>query len=99
MLGPLPFGWVSFPPPPRSGFAIRVPTPPKLKPLDTLEEARPRVEPNLAASKRSLTAESCASNLLEVDVSYLVENMKVGNYYLPLISIRQLFLTVVEQSF
>ena len=52
------------PPPPRNGFAIRDPALLKLKPpLGAVGEAKPRVEPTLAASSRSLTAVSCASNL------------------------------------
>jgi len=62
-LGPPPLRDCS-PPPPRRGFAIREPAPPKLKPPDAVDEVdRPRVEPSLAASSRSLTAEICASNL------------------------------------
>ena len=57
----------SKPPPPRRGFAIRDPAPPKLSPRglgsDVDEEERPLVEPDLAASRRSLTAVSWASNL------------------------------------
>ena len=49
------------PPPPRSGFAIR--EPPKLKPPLPSILGRPLVEPCFAASSRSLTAVSCASNL------------------------------------
>ena len=62
----------SFPPPPRKGFAIRDPAPPKLKPeLEGLEvEETLRVE-TLAASRRSLTAVSWASNLWAIFVSYL----------------------------
>lgn len=64
MLGPLPFEY-SLGPPPLRGFAIRGPTPPKLTPPDAEEEEEesPRVEPDLAASSRSLTAESWVSNL------------------------------------
>jgi len=47
----------STPPPPRRGFAIREPAPPKEKP-PLLGEPSPLVEPTLAASSRSLTAES-----------------------------------------
>lgn len=61
MDGPSPLGSPP-PPPPRRGFAIL--DPPKLNPPES-EDARPRVEPALAASKRSLTAVSCASNLFE----------------------------------
>jgi hypothetical protein len=57
-------------PPPRNGFAIRpkgVPPPPPPPMVFEEEEGwndcRPRVEPCLAASKRSLTARSCDSNL------------------------------------
>jgi hypothetical protein len=64
----LPVSWAwtvatgSFPPPPpRRGFAMREPT--KLKPL--LLSGRPFVEPCLAASRRSLTAVSWASKLLQ----------------------------------
>ena len=52
------------PPPPRRGFAMREPTaPPNAKDAPEVGEPRPRVEPCLAASRRSLTAVSCASNL------------------------------------
>lgn len=51
-------------PPPLSGFAIRLPPPPKEKPPE-VGEPRPRVLPDLAASSRSLTAVSCASNLYD----------------------------------
>ena len=62
MLGPPPF--TSAPPPPRKGLAIREPAPPKLKPEAIVElPARPRVEPSLAASRRSLTAANWPSNL------------------------------------
>lgn len=50
-------------PPPRRGLAMRDPAPPKLKPLDSFEDARPRVELALAASRRSRTFNSWASNL------------------------------------
>jgi hypothetical protein len=64
MLGPPPLMY-SFPPPPRRGFAMREPAPPKLKLAGLLDdEDMPRVEPSLADSSRSLTAVSCASNLL-----------------------------------
>lgn len=60
------------PPPPRSGFAILLPAPPKLKPpgpeTDEFGEPRPRVE-TLAISRRSLTAASWASNLCHKGVS------------------------------
>jgi hypothetical protein len=46
-------------PPPLRGFAMREP----LKANPPVGEPRPRVEPTLAASRRSLTAVSCASNL------------------------------------
>ena len=45
---------------------MREPAPPKLKPIgleDEVREERPRVEPSLAASRRSFTAVSWASNL------------------------------------
>lgn len=51
------------PPPPRNGLAMREPAPPKLNAPFWAEPERPRVEPSLAASSRSLTAVSCASNL------------------------------------
>jgi len=52
------------PPPPRSGLAMRLPAPPKLNALLLdVGEPRPRVLPTLAASRRSLTAVSWASNL------------------------------------
>ena len=53
------------PPPPRRGLAMRDPVPLKLKPkpLDSFEEARPRLELALAASRRSRTFSSWASNL------------------------------------
>ena len=71
MFGPAPF-MCSVPPPPRRGFAIRDPAPPKLKPPDALDDdERPRVEPSLAASRRSLTAVSCTSNLLDANISTL----------------------------
>ena len=54
----------SFAPPPRNGFAIRDPAPPKLNPMGLFDaDDMLRVEPCLAASRRSLTAVSCASNL------------------------------------
>ena len=46
-------------PPPLRGFAIREP----LNANPPVGEPRPRVEPTLAASRRSLTAVSWASNL------------------------------------
>ena len=60
MFGPPFTPTLSKAPPPRSGFAIRDPAPPKEKFDDVgeVEEARPRVEPSLAASRRSLTAAS-----------------------------------------
>ena len=65
ILGPAPF-ICSFAPPPRSGFAIRDPAPPKLKPTGLFDaDDMLRVEPCLAASRRSLTAVSWASNLRE----------------------------------
>lgn len=48
------------PPPPRSGLAMRLPALAKLKPVG---DPRPRVEPALAVSRRSLTAASWTSNL------------------------------------
>lgn len=48
-------------PPPLSGFAIL--EPPNEKPPAPEEESRPRVDPTLAASRRSFTAVSWASNL------------------------------------
>lgn len=48
------------PPPPRRGLAMRLPAPEKLKPP---APPRPRVLPALAASRRSLTEASWASNL------------------------------------
>ena len=59
MFGPPP----SMVPPPLSGFAIREPAPPKPNTPAPSWEARPRVEPSLAASSRSLTAASWVSNL------------------------------------
>ena len=50
-------------PPPRKGFAMREPVPPKLNPPEGIDGERPRVEPSLAASSRSLTAESWSSKL------------------------------------
>lgn len=55
------FAGPSDPPPPRSGFAMR--DPPKLKPPLPSMAGRPRVEPCFAASRRSFTAVSWASNL------------------------------------
>jgi len=52
------------PPPPLSGFAILLPATPKLNPPGPVGEPRPRVLPDLAASRRSFTAASWASNLL-----------------------------------
>lgn len=60
-------GGPSEPPPPRSGFAMR--DPPKLKlPLLSIG-GRPRVEPCFAASRRSFTAVSWASNLPSMSAS------------------------------
>lgn len=67
ILGPLALK--SETPPPLSGLAIREPAPPKLKPSGPVWAARPRVEPILAASSRSLTAVSWASNLWDDSVS------------------------------
>jgi hypothetical protein len=51
-------------PPPRRGLAIREPTPPKpAYEAPPAGEPRPRVEPALADSRRSLTAVSWASKL------------------------------------
>jgi hypothetical protein len=49
-------------PPPLNGFAILLPAPLKEKP--PVGEPRPLVEPDLAASRRSFTAVSWASNLI-----------------------------------
>lgn len=87
-------------PPPRSGFAIR--EPPKLNPPES-DDARPRVEPALAASRRSLTAVSCASNLFDgKEVSYAVNNSKwVRNisceWIIPMIRCSQLFLAFLKK--
>lgn len=52
-------------PPPRRGLAMRLPALAKLKPpIPPVGELRPRVLPALAASRRSLTAASCTSNLM-----------------------------------
>jgi hypothetical protein len=56
-------GFGASPPPPLNGLAIRLPAPPKLNPPDPVGEPNPRVLPIFAASRRSLTALSCASNL------------------------------------
>ena len=53
------------PPPPRRGFAIREPTPPKpaYEAPPAGDPPRPRVDPAFADSRRSFTAVSCASKL------------------------------------
>lgn len=57
-------GASSSPPPPLSGFAMRLPALAKLKPPPPPEgEPMPRVEPAFAASRRSFTAASWTSNL------------------------------------
>lgn len=67
---PAPFAVYSLAPPPRSGFAIRGPAPPKFNPPeDASDKESPRVEPVFAASSRSLTAASCASKLRRAHVS------------------------------
>ncbi len=71
-MGPAPPPLTSgpVPPPPRKGFAILGPAPPKLKPAG-LEAAKPRADPTFAASRRSLTAISWASNLYNrVELTY-----------------------------
>jgi hypothetical protein len=55
-------------PPPLSGLAMRDPAPPKLNPPPE-GDVKPRVEPIFAASRRSLTAVSWASNLQSCEVS------------------------------
>ena len=68
MLGPLPPPPFvnSLPPPPLSGFAMREPAPLKLKAEGLVEGLVLREEePILAASRRSFTAVSWASNLGE----------------------------------
>lgn len=60
------------PPPPLSGLAILLPAPPKLNP--PVGEPSPRVLPALAASSRSFTADSWASNLREMLVMLLMYN-------------------------
>lgn len=62
------------PPPPRRGLAMRLPAPAKLKPIG---EPRPRVLPALACSRRSLTAESWASNLLPQKNSLVSKTKKL----------------------
>jgi hypothetical protein len=57
------------PPPPRSGFAMRDPAPPNATLAPDVGEPRPRVEPALAASRRSLTTVSWASNLIAEKMS------------------------------
>lgn len=58
---PATFAFAGPSPPPRSGFAMR--EPPKLKLAFPSMLGKPRVEPCFAASRRSLTAVSWASNL------------------------------------
>jgi len=57
------------PPPPRTGFTMRDPAPPNATLAPDIGEPRPRVEPALAASRRSLTAVSWASNLITEKMS------------------------------
>lgn len=59
------------PPPPRNGFAMREPAPAPIGPVDAPkappsrpDDASPRAELTFAASSLSLTAVSCASNLV-----------------------------------
>lgn len=52
-------------PPPRRGLAILLPALAKLKPPVPVGELRPRVLPAFAASRRSLTAASWTSNLID----------------------------------
>ena len=94
MLGPPPFTY-SVAPPPRRGLAIREPAPPKLKPIGFEDEAMPRVEPSLAASRRSLTAVTCASNLERTSLALLV--YKKICWDVPVIRSRQLLLTILQQ--
>jgi hypothetical protein len=62
------------PPPPRSGLAMRDPTPPpNAKDAPALPDPeRPRVDPALAASRRSLTAVSWDSKLSCVSTGYFI---------------------------
>ena len=78
-------------PPPRKGLAIRDPAPPKLKPPGAVGPPSPRVELILAASRRSLTAVSCASNL-EGRISAGMEKEFEGN--LPVICCREFLLAI-----
>lgn len=55
------------PPPPRRGLAILEPALLNEKPVG---EPKPRVEPDLAASRRSFTAVSWASNLFQTISTY-----------------------------
>lgn len=93
-LGPAPF-ICSFAPPPRKGFAIRDPAPPTLKPTGLLDaNDMLRVEPCLAASSRSLTAVSCASNLEKMWWSAACSAFT--RCYVPVVRCRQLFLTILQ---
>lgn len=61
-------------PPPRRGLAMREPTPPpNAKDAPEVGEPRPRVEPALASSRRSLTAVSWASKLGSVSGKILTD--------------------------
>lgn len=72
-------GATSLPPPPRRGFAIRLPALAKLKPPG---EFRPRVLPALASSRRSLTAASWTSNLVIHCQCCLAEKGQTRGYIL-----------------